>query len=323
MTAPLLEAEALSVHFPVRRGVLRREVARVRAVDRVSLHVDAGEVLGIVGESGCGKTTLGRALVSLYPPSAGTLRVQGRDVAALGAAERRRMTRDVQMVFQDPFASLNPRQRIRQILETPYEVHGVSPVAGCEARLRQLIEQVGLSPEHLERWPHELSGGQRQRVGIARALALEPRVVVLDEPLSALDLSVQSQVLNLLGDLQDRLGLSYVFISHDLAVVAYLCDRVAVMYLGRVVESGPAAALFASPGHPYTQALLAAVPSPDPRHEPPGHPLEGEVPGQLDAPRGCAFGTRCPRVQARCLEQAPELRPIDTAGLHRVACHLA
>ena len=320
--APLLQADALSVEFPVRRGVLRREVARLRAVHRVSVEVRAGEVLGIVGESGCGKTTLGRAMVGLIAPDGGTLRVEGRDVATLSPDERRRMTRDVQMVFQDPFASLNPRKRIRQALELPFEVHGLPGGAEREARIRELVALVGLSAEHLDRWPHELSGGQRQRVGIARALALQPKVVVLDEPLSALDMSIQSQVLNLLVDLRERLNLSYVFISHDLSIVEYLCDNVAVMYLGRVVESAPAAQLFASPRHPYTQALLAAVPNPDPRRERPGRPLEGDVPGLLHAPNGCAFHTRCPLAQPQCRESAPELRIVDTTGLQRVACHL-
>ena len=320
--APLLQADALSVEFPVRRGILRREVARLRAVHRVSVEVRAGEVLGIVGESGCGKTTLGRAMVGLITPDAGTLRVEGRDVATLSPDERRRMTRDVQMVFQDPFASLNPRKRIRQVLELPFEVHGLPGGVEREARIRELVALVGLSAEHLDRWPHELSGGQRQRVGIARALALQPKVVVLDEPLSALDMSIQSQVLNLLVDLRERLNLSYVFISHDLSIVEYLCDDVAVMYLGRVVESAPAAQLFASPRHPYTQALLAAVPNPDPRRERPGRPLEGDVPGLLHAPNGCAFHTRCPLAQPQCRESVPELRVVDTTGLQRAACHL-
>ena len=320
--APLLQADALSVEFPVRRGILRREVARLRAVHRVSVEVRAGEVLGIVGESGCGKTTLGRAMVGLITPDAGTLRVEGRDVATLSPDERRRMTRDVQMVFQDPFASLNPRKRIRQVLELPFEVHGLPGGVEREARIRELVALVGLSAEHLDRWPHELSGGQRQRVGIARALALNPKVVVLDEPLSALDMSIQSQVLNLLVDLRERLNLSYVFISHDLSIVEYLCDDVAVMYLGRVVESAPAAQLFASPRHPYTQALLAAVPNPDPRRERPGRPLEGDVPGLLHAPNGCAFHTRCPLAQPQCRESVPELRVVDTTGLQRAACHL-
>ncbi|MEP6502733.1 MAG: oligopeptide/dipeptide ABC transporter ATP-binding protein [Betaproteobacteria bacterium] len=322
MTEPLLQVENLCVEFPIRRGVLRREVARLRAVNDVSVEIRSGQVLGIVGESGCGKTTLGRAMVGLVPPTSGTLRVEGRDVAALASEERRQLTRDVQMVFQDPFASLNPRKRIRQILEVPFEVHGLESGAGREARIRELVELVGLAPEHLDRWPHELSGGQRQRIGIARALALHPKVVVLDEPLSALDMSIQSQVLNLLVDLQERLNLSYVFISHDLSIVEYLCDAVAVMYLGRVVESAPAAALFASPRHPYTQALLESVPDPDPRHERPARPLEGDVPGLLDAPRGCAFHTRCPIAQPRCRESVPELRTIGTDGLHRAACHL-
>jgi oligopeptide/dipeptide ABC transporter ATP-binding protein len=322
MTTPLLQTEDLSVEFPVRRGVLRREVARLRAVNKVSVQINAGEVLGIVGESGCGKTTLGRAMVGLYPPTSGTLRIEGRDVSTLSDDERRQMTRDVQMVFQDPFASLNPRKRIRQILEVPFEVHGLPGGAAREARLRELIDLVGLAPEHLDRWPHELSGGQRQRIGIARALALAPKVVVLDEPLSALDMSIQSQVLNLLVDLQQRLNLSYVFISHDLSIVEYLCDTVAVMYLGRVVETAPAAALFAAPRHPYTQALLAAVPNPVPQRERPARPLQGDVPGLLHAPGGCTFHPRCPLAEARCRESVPELRVIDTSRMHLGACHL-
>jgi oligopeptide/dipeptide ABC transporter ATP-binding protein len=323
MTVPvLLQAEGLSVEFPVRGGLLKREIARLRAVDNVSVTLRSGEVLGIVGESGCGKTTLGRAMVGLYPPTAGRLLVEGRDVATLDEAQRRLLTRDVQMVFQDPFASLNPRKRIRQILEVPFEVHGLASGAEREARIRELVELVGLAPEHLDRWPHELSGGQRQRIGVARALALQPRVMVLDEPLSALDMSIQSQVLNLLVDLQQRFGLSYVFISHDLSIVEYLCDTVAVMYLGRVVETAPAAALFAAPRHPYTQALLAAVPDPVPRRERVTRPLEGDVPSPLQAPAGCSFHPRCPLAQARCRESVPELRVIDTAGLQRAACHL-
>jgi len=316
---PLLQAEGLSVEFPVRSGRLRREVARVRAVHRVDLRLDAGEVLGVVGESGCGKTTLGRALVGLVQPDAGTLHVEGRDVAALSREERRALTRDVQIVFQDPFASLNPRKRVRQVLALPFEAHGL-PVD--EARIRELATLVGLAPEHLDRWPHELSGGQRQRVGIARALALQPRVVVLDEPLSALDMSIQSQVLNLLVDLQERLALSYVFISHDLSVVEWLCDRVAVMYLGRIVETAPAAALFAAPRHPYTQALLAAVPDPVPRRERATRPLEGDVPSPLHAPAGCAFHTRCPLAQPLCRESVPELRRAGDTDTHLAACHL-
>ena len=322
MTAPLLQADALSVDFPLRGGLLRREVARLRAVRDVSLELRAGEVLGLVGESGCGKTTLGRALVGMIEPSAGTLRIEGRDVATLSPDERRRLTRDVQMVFQDPFASLNPRKRIRQSLELPFDTHGLASGDAREARIRELVELVGLATEHLDRWPHELSGGQRQRVAIARALAPQPKVLVLDEPLSALDMSIQSQVLNLLVELQQRLGLSYVFISHDLAVVEYLSDRVAVMYLGRIVESAPAAELFASPRHPYTQALLACAPDPDPRAARVERPIEGEVPGALHVPVGCSFHTRCPLAQPRCRESVPELRIVDTGVPHAAACHL-
>ena len=318
MTAPLLlQAEGLSVDFPVRGGPFKREVARLRAVDNVSLTVRAGEVLGVVGESGCGKTTLGRAMVGLYPPTSGRLLVEGRDVATLDEAQRRRLTRDVQMVFQDPFASLNPRKRIRQILEVPFEVHGLSAGAERETRIRELVELVGLDPEHLDRWPHELSGGQRQRIVIARALALSPKVMVLDEPLSALDMSIQSQVLNLLVDLRERLNLSYVFISHDLSIVEYLCDNVAVMYLGRVVELAPRDELFAVPRHPYTRMLLAAVPDPRGRGRERA-PVLGEVPDPLSPPSGCAFHPRCPLANERCRVERPALR---SSGVVRVACH--
>ena len=321
MTAALLQAQKLSMHFAIRGGVLQREVGRVRAVTEVDLTLHEGEVLGVVGESGCGKTTLARTLVGLTPPTAGTLLHKGRDVAAMSAVERQQMSRNVQMVFQDPYASLNPRQRIRQILATPFDCHGLPPGAERQARIIELLQLVGLAPEHLLRYPHEFSGGQRQRIGIARALALQPQVVVLDEPLSALDMSIQAQVLNLLVELQQRLRLSYIFISHDLSVVQYLCDTVLVMYLGRVVETAPAAELFATPLHPYTQSLLDAVPNPDPRHARPEHVLEGDVPSPSKPPSGCAFHPRCPRAVDRCRVETPPLKVVASPG-HRAACHL-
>ena len=319
-TAPLLQAERLDMHFPITGGLLQREVGRVQAVTGVDLELHAGEVLGVVGESGCGKTTLARVLTGLYTPSAGTVRFAGRDLQGLSADEKRDMSRRVQMVFQDPFASLNPRHRVGRILEMPFELHGLPGGDARRQRIEELLQLVGLDPQHLQRWPHEFSGGQRQRIGIARALALQPQVVVLDEPLSALDMSIQSQVLNLLVALQDRLKLSYLFVSHDLSVVQFLCDRVAVMYLGRVVETASAAELFARPQHPYTQSLLAAAPAIDPRRRRTQAPLQGDVPSPSKPPPGCAFHTRCPRAEARCRSEVPVLRTID--GPHRVACHL-
>ena len=319
-TAPLLQAERLDMHFPITGGLLQREVGRVQAVTGVDLELHAGEVLGVVGESGCGKTTLARVLTGLYAPSAGTVRFAGRDLQGLSADEKRDMSRRVQMVFQDPFASLNPRHRVSRILEMPFELHGLPGGDVRRQRIEELLQLVGLDPQHLQRWPHEFSGGQRQRIGIARALALQPQVVVLDEPLSALDMSIQSQVLNLLVALQEQLKLSYLFVSHDLSVVQFLCDRVAVMYLGRVVETASAAELFARPQHPYTQSLLAAAPAIDPRRRRTQAPLQGDVPSPSKPPPGCAFHTRCPRAEARCRSEVPVLRTID--GPHRVACHL-
>jgi oligopeptide/dipeptide ABC transporter ATP-binding protein len=322
-SAPLLQAAGLDMHFPITGGLLQREVGRVQAVTGVDLELHAGEVLGVVGESGCGKTTLARVLTGLYAPTRGSVRYAGRDLQAMTASERQAMARQVQMVFQDPFASLNPRQRVSAILNLPFEIHGLPGGAERERRIGELMDLVGLDAQHLSRFPHEFSGGQRQRIGIARALALQPQVVVLDEPLSALDMSIQSQVLNLLVALQRRLKLAYLFVSHDLSVVQFLCDRVAVMYLGRVVETAPAAELFARPQHPYTQSLLAAAPAIDPRRRRTQAPLQGDVPSPSKPPPGCPFHTRCPRAEARCRSEVPVLRPL--AGPqpgHRAACHL-
>jgi oligopeptide/dipeptide ABC transporter ATP-binding protein len=319
-TAPLLQAEGLDLHFPITGGLLKREIGRVRAVTGVDLVLQAGEVLGVVGESGCGKTTLARALAGLYAPTRGTVRFAGEDIAAMSPEQRRDMTRRVQMVFQDPFASLNPRQRVADILALPFQLHGLPPGGTQAEQVAELLRLVGLDPQTATRWPHEFSGGQRQRIGIARALALKPDVVVLDEPLSALDMSIQSQVLNLLVQLQAQFRLAYLFVSHDLSVVQYLCDRVAVMYLGRVVESAPTQELFANPRHPYTQSLLAAAPDIDPRKRRTQPPLQGDVPSPSRPPPGCAFHTRCPHATERCRREVPVLMPV--AGPHTVACHL-
>ncbi len=324
MSTPLLEARDLDMHFAITGGVLRRELGRVRAVTGVNLALQAGEVLGVVGESGCGKTTLARVLTGLYAPTRGQVLFDGVDLQSLSKAQRHAMSRRVQMVFQDPFASLNPRHRVGRILEMPFELHGEPAGEPRRRRIEELLALVGLDPQHLQRWPHEFSGGQRQRIGIARALALQPEVLVLDEPLSALDMSIQSQVLNLLVELQQRLKLAYLFVSHDLSVVQYLCDRVAVMYLGRVVEQTTTKQLFAMPRHPYTQSLLAAAPSIDPRQRRTQPPLQGDVPSPSRPPPGCAFHTRCPRAQARCSQEVPVLREIGAAAPgHLAACHFA
>ncbi len=316
----LLQVEGLTKHFPVRRGILRRIVGHVQAVTDVSFAVAAGETLAIVGESGCGKSTTGRALLRLIEPSAGSIRMEGTELTTLSPARMRQMRRQMQIIFQDPYGSLNPRMTVREVLSEPLLLHGVATPATLQAKVAEVLGLCGLSSFHAERYPHEFSGGQRQRVGIARALATRPKLIVCDEPVSALDVSVQAQIVNLLQDLQRQLGVAYVFISHDLAVVRHIATRVAVMYLGRIVEEAPAAELFAAPLHPYTRSLIAAAPRPDPAAGRAKASVEGDAPSALAPPPGCAFHPRCPVAVERCRSERPELRGI---GPTRVACHLA
>ena len=318
---PLVEVSHLEVHFPVRSGLLAaRTSASVRAVDDVSFALHEGETLGVVGESGCGKSTLIRALVRLVDPTAGTVRFRGRDITAAGRRDLRPVRREMQMVFQDPQASLNPRKRVGQIIGTPLRLRGVTG-DDVEGETRALLARVGLSPEHVNRFPHEFSGGQRQRIGIARALAVQPRLIVLDEPVSALDVSIQAQVVNLLEELQDEFGLSYVFVAHDLSVVRHVSDRIAVMYLGKLVEGSPAEELYDKPIHPYTTALLGAIPVPDPRENRARvrEVLQGEPPSPIDPPSGCRFHPRCPHATEVCSEVEPPLT--EYANGHLAACH--
>ena len=320
--APVLEVEHLVKRFPLRAGLFGRGAGWLNAVDGVSFDVRPGETLGIVGESGCGKTTLGKTVMRLLRPDGGRIILHGRDITAASDAALRGSRRDLQMVFQDPFSSLNPRMACGRIVAEPLEIHGLASGREKEERVAEMFERVGLRPEQIERYPHQLSGGQRQRLGIARALALEPSVIVADEPVSALDVSVQAQVLNLLRTLQRGSRLAYLFISHDLAVVEHVAHRIAVMYLGKVVELAAKRALFSTPRHPYTEALLAAVPVPAPRTgiRRERAVLQGEVPSPVNPPPGCAFHTRCPIAEAVCRREAPPLRKVDPG--HHVACHL-
>jgi oligopeptide transport system ATP-binding protein len=313
MSQPLLQLDNVAKRFPV-RDALGRRAGAVHAVDGVSLSVTEGETLAIVGESGCGKSTLGRLMLNLVTPDTGTVRFAGQDLARLPAAALRARRRDMQLIFQDPFASLDPRMTVEQAVAEPLRLHRIVPRGEERARVADLLSRVGLRPELARRWPHEFSGGQRQRVAIARALASEPRLIVGDEPVSALDVSVQAQVVNLLSDLIRDLGLTFVLISHDLGVVRHIADRVAVMYLGRIVEQGPAEDVLTAPRHPYTRALLAAVPG----HGSKAPPIDGDVPSPISPPPGCRFHTRCPFVEDRCRVTVPAL---SGAG-HAVACHL-
>jgi oligopeptide/dipeptide ABC transporter ATP-binding protein len=317
MTEPLLRTQGLAKHFEVRRGMFGRLRGVVRAVDGVDFSVDGGKTLGVVGESGCGKSTLGRLVLRLIEPSAGQVWFDGQDLGKLDATALRAQRRSMQIIFQDPFGSLNPRMTVGQILAEPLGLHGLH-VGRHTERVAELLGIVGLDAAHAQRYPHEFSGGQRQRIGIARALAVQPRLIVCDEAVSALDVSVQAQVINLLQDLQQRFGIAYLFIAHDLAVVRHIAHRVAVMYMGRIVEIADTRLLFAAPRHPYSQALLAAIPRAQPDRAAPRSVPRGDVPNPMLATPGCRFHTRCPHARARCSEQVPPLE--DTAG-HAIACH--
>jgi oligopeptide transport system ATP-binding protein len=317
----LLQVKGLTKYFPIKGGLFSREVDRVHAVDGVSFSIAAGETLGMVGESGCGKSTTGRCILRLIEPSSGEVRFNGQEVTAMNPQALREVRRDMQIIFQDPFASLNPRMTVEAIIGEALTIHKLtkSP-AEYQARVVDLLETVGLNADHMRRFPHEFSGGQRQRIGIARALAVSPKLIVCDEPVSALDVSIQAQVINLLEDLQAKMGLTYLFIAHDLSVVEHISNRVAVMYLGRVVEIAPARDLYTRPKHPYTEALLSAVPIPDPKAKKQRIVLTGDVPNPVNRPSGCHFHPRCPKATERCKVEEPVLKAVGTQ--HQAACHL-
>jgi oligopeptide/dipeptide ABC transporter ATP-binding protein len=320
MGAPLIDVRNLKKYFPVKKGVFSRVVAHVRAVDDITFSIAPGETLGLVGESGCGKTTAGRSLLRLIEPTSGQVLYSGNDLLAASADEMRRHRRDLQIIFQDPYSSLNPRMTVGAIVSEGLTVHGIGEKSERIEKVKQTLQQVGLDPGYINRYPHEFSGGQRQRIGLARALILNPKFIVCDEPVSALDVSVQSQVVNLLVDLKEKYGIAYLFISHDLSVVQYISDRVAVMYLGEIVETAKSEELYRKPLHPYTQALLSAVPVPDPDHKRSRIILQGDVPSPLNPPPGCRFHPRCPvAIQGLCNTQTPKL--LDYGG-HQAACHV-
>jgi oligopeptide/dipeptide ABC transporter ATP-binding protein len=319
---PLVEVRNLVKHFPITRGILvPRNIGAVQAVDGVSFEVNSGETLGIVGETGCGKSTTARLIMRLLEPTSGEIRFDGQDISRLKGARLKEIRRDVQMIFQDPYSSLNPRKTVGATIEQPFVIHGLAKGKGERKRaVQELMEMVGLNPEHYNRYPHEFSGGQRQRIGVARALALKPKLLIADEPVSALDVSIQAQVLNLLLEMQRQLGLTLIFIAHDLSVVRHMCDRVAVMYLGRIVEIGPSESLYGFPRHPYTGALLAAVPVPDPELRSSERVLlSGDVPSPANPPSACRFRTRCPKARELCSVEDPPLQ--DKGSGTRAACH--
>lgn len=317
----LLEVKDLVKHFPIRQGIIfSKQVGAVQAVDGISFDVNKGETLGLVGESGCGKTTAGRCILRLIEPTSGQVRFDGKNVPALPKDELRELRKEMQIIFQDPYGSLNPRMTVGDIIGEPLYIHKIAKGAAKEKRVREILETVGLSAFHARRFPHEFSGGQRQRIGIARALAVDPRLIICDEPVSALDVSIQAQVINLLQDLQEEFGLTYLFIAHDLSVVKHISDRVAVMYLGKIVELTGKAELYRNPKHPYTQALLSAIPEADPTIKKERILLKGDVPSPINPPSGCRFHTRCPKAMDICKTKDPEF--VDTGDGHFVACHL-
>ncbi|MFJ7989334.1 ABC transporter ATP-binding protein [Streptomyces sp. NPDC096351] len=319
---PLLKVTGLKKHFPIKKGLLQRQTGAVKAVDGIDFEVLPGETLGVVGESGCGKSTMGRLITRLLEPTGGTVEFQGKDISHLGVSGMRPFRRDIQMIFQDPYGSLNPRHTVGTIVSAPFKLQGVEPEGGVKKEVQRLLGLVGLNPEHYNRYPHEFSGGQRQRIGIARALALKPKLVVADEPVSALDVSIQAQVVNLLDDLQEELGLTYVIIAHDLSVIRHVSDRIAVMYLGKIVELADRKSLYENPMHPYTRALMSAVPIPDPRRRGAKSDrilLTGDVPSPIAPPPGCRFNTRCWKATDVCRTQEPPL--IELRPGQRVACH--
>lgn len=322
MSEIILEAKAIKKHFPIRKGFFMRETSQVKAVEEINLSIRRGETLGLVGESGCGKSTLGRTLIRLYEPTSGTIQFDGENFLDLKGQALRKKRRDIQMIFQDPYASLDTRMTVGQIVEQPFKIHSLYGKTEREAKVKELLELVGLKASHVNRYPHEFSGGQRQRISIARAISLNPKLIICDEPVSALDVSIQAQILNLLKDLQDRLKLTYLFISHDLSVIEHVCDRIAVMYLGRIVEISTREELFKNPRHPYTRALMSSIPNIGQGKKKMQKILTGEIPSPINPPSGCAFHPRCAFKIKECSEIIPQLKSVAGTESHFKACHV-